>query len=235
MLLTLVWLAVGLVRGADDVGAVAWVTWSAEERLAWIDEAQRDTRTLAATFRETVAHPLLERPVEQRGRLWLNSPGQLRWDIHEPEAVTYVLSHGRYTGFFPEDGYAETRDVGRWQARISRGLALGRPLDELGRFYRVTAPNPTADERERGEMRLSLAPRARRARRRVEAVELWFGLEDRLPRRILIVGGGGERREIHLADVRRNADVPPGTFDLELPEGVEVVDGFSWWVAPSEP
>ncbi len=52
---------------------------------------------------------------------------------------------------------------------------------------------------------------------------LWLGVDDALPRRIVLDEGGGARRIVILSRLRPNISVSPSTFQFAVPKGVKIV------------
>ena len=195
---------------------------------ARIDAAQRSLGSLRADFRETIAHPLLAEPVVQEGQLWLRLPDALRWEVELPAPARYTLWDGVYVGYFADEGRAERRDVRRWQRRLARQLAIGRPLEELERSYRIDLSSSAVEGGGEQRVSLVLTPRSRRARKRISQLELTFAGEPLMPEQLTVVGTAGESRRIEFLAIEAAVELPDALFAIEVPEGVPVEDGFSW-------
>ena len=71
----------GRPAAADAVGDV----------LEKITEARKDIKTLQAPFEQTRSIGLLASDVVSTGKLWIVRPDRLRWDLFEPDNVTYWI------------------------------------------------------------------------------------------------------------------------------------------------
>jgi outer membrane lipoprotein-sorting protein len=195
------------------------------EVLTRFDHVQAQIRTLSAEFVQTTRSPLLRDPVIANGQFYLTKPDAVLWEYQAPEPMRFVLAGGAYTGYFPERKRAEKRDIKRWSEQLFRFFGVGQGSKELGKFYEITLGE--VGENEKGAYLLVLSPKKHRVRKRFDEVRLWIDTTTLLPMRIDYVGKDGNEREIRLRNMRLNPDLAAGLYDVTIPAGVPITNGFS--------
>jgi outer membrane lipoprotein-sorting protein len=193
--------------------------------LTRFDEVQGQIRTLSAEFIQTTRSPLLKDPIVARGQFYLTKPDSVLWEYQSPEPMRFVVAEGSYTGYFPERKRAEKRDIKRWSEQLFRFFGVGQGSKELGKFYELALGEATADEK--GAYLLVLSPKKRRVRRNVDEVRLWVNTSTLLPVRIDYMGRDGSQRELRFLNTRLNPDLATGLYNVKIPAGVPITNGFS--------
>jgi outer membrane lipoprotein-sorting protein len=193
--------------------------------LTRFDRVQAQIRTLSAEFVQTTRSPLLKNPVVAKGQFFLTKPDSVLWEYTDPEPMRFVVAEGSYTGYFPERARAEKRDIKRWSERLFRFFGVGQGSSELGKFYEIALGASGPDEK--GTYLLVLSPKKRRVRKNVEEVRLWVDESTLLPVRIDYVGKDGNAREIRFLNTRLNPDLAAGLYNVKIPPGVPITNGFS--------
>ena len=193
--------------------------------LARFDRVQGQVRTLSAEFIQTTRSPLLRDPIVAKGRFYLTKPDSVLWEYSAPELMRFVVVEGAYTGYFPERKKAEKRDIKRWSEQLFRFFGLGQGSGELGKFYEIALGDAGKDDK--GTYLLVLSPKKRRVRRNISEVRLWVDAANLLPARMEYVGKDGNEREIRFLNTRLNPDLAAGLYNVKIPAGVPITNGFS--------
>jgi outer membrane lipoprotein-sorting protein len=193
--------------------------------LTRFDRVQAQIRTLSAEFVQTTRSPLLKSPVVAKGQFFLTKPDSVLWEYTDPEPMRFVVADGSYTGYFPERARAEKRDIKRWSERLFRFFGVGQGSSELGKFYEIALGESGREEK--GTYLLVLSPKKRRVRKNVEEVKLWVDESTLLPVRIDYIGKDGNAREIRFLNTRLNPDLAAGLYNVKIPPGVPITNGFS--------
>lgn len=193
--------------------------------LARFDAVQASVRTLSAEFVERTESPLLKEPLVSEGRFYLTKPESVAWEYTAPEPMRFVLANQEYIGVFPERQRAERRDLRRWSERIFRFFGVGQGSEELKQFYDITLAEPGTDMP--GTVLLLLEPKKRRVKKNVEEVKLWVDRTRMLPTRMDFEGKDGNVRSIRFRNMRLNPDLSAGLYQVKIPAGYAVSEGFS--------
>jgi outer membrane lipoprotein-sorting protein len=168
---------------------------------------------------------MLQEPVSSRGRLYLTKPDSVRWEFSLPEEMAFVIANGEYIGYYPARKKAERRDFHRWSEQVFRYFGLGQGSVELSRMYDITLED--AEAAPDGVRVLRLEPKKRRARKRIEEVQLWVSEKTWLPVRVEYQTRNGGNREIVFRGMQVNPDLATGLYEVNLPPDVQVTRGAS--------
>jgi len=196
-----------------------------EELLVDFDKVQESIHTLSAEFTETTHTMLLTDEIVAKGKLFLTKPDSVRWEYSAPEEMQFVIADDQYTGYFPLRKQAEKRDVRRWGEQLFRFLGVGQASDELSKFYSIRIGDETLPGVD--SVMLVLDPKKKRVRKRMESVHLWIDAETHLPLRVRYSSRNGDTRTVEFAQMTVNPELAASIYEVELPEDVEVVKGFS--------
>ena len=165
----------------------------------------------SATF---AGQPLM-RPEPKSGRVIFAKPGKMRWSYLLPEP-SLVVSDGQILWIYDVMGESITR------LEVTKGFLSGAALQFLlgdGQILESFEVEATACEGDR--ITLDLVPRAEATYERLGMVA------DRNSGDIVatsVLDIFGNLTEIRFSDIRINLDPNPETFELEIPDGVEVID-----------
>ena len=214
-----------LAVALSPAGATEPKSETLSQVLARFDQVQGRIRTLSAEFVQTTQSPLLKSPVIAKGRFFLTKPDYVLWEYTDPEPMRFAVAGGSYTGYFPERAKAEKRDIKRWSERLFRFFGVGQGSKELGKFYEIALGD--GDNHEKGTHLLVLSPKKRRVRKSVDEVKLWVDVSTLLPVRIDYLGKDGNAREIRFVNTRLNPDLAAGLYNVQIPPGVPISNGFS--------
>ena len=192
------------------------------EVLAEFDRVQDGMQTISAEFTETNTNALLNEPIVATGRFFMTKPDAIRWEYTTPEKMSFVISADEYTGYFPARKKAEKRNIRRWRDQLFRFFGVGQGSAELGKFYNIRLRETDDDS-----YLLSLSPKRRRVKKRVDEVLFWLDAKTYLPKRIEYRAKDGTGRTIEFEKIQVNPDLAAGLYRVELPDDVTITDGFS--------
>jgi len=190
--------------------------------LTEFDRVQDGMLTISAEFTETNTSALLNEPIVATGRFFMTKPDAICWEYTTPEVMRFVISADQYTGYFPVRKKAEKRNIQRWRDQLFRFFGVGQGSAELGKFYNIRLREADEDS-----YLLSLSPKRRRVKKRVDEVLFWLDAKTYLPRRVEYRAVDGSGRTIDFKEIRLNPDLAVGLYHVELPDDVTITDGFS--------
>lgn len=180
------------------------------ERLqGWLD----GTRSLAGEFEQTLVSGALGAGLSERGTLYLERPGHLRWDYTDPESKIAIVIGDRTWLYLAEDRQLVRGHLDLDEGLLPSILAGGARLADL---FEARA------EEGRGESRVTLVPR--RTAGAVERIVLTCDGRSGEIRAAEILDAAGTRTAFRFSKWRRNGTLPPGLFAFEPPAGTEVVE-----------
>ena len=189
-------------------------TVAASGLQAWLD----GTSTLQASFEQSLVSGALGSGLTEKGKIWLERPGRLRWDYTSPDPKIAIVLDDKTFLYLPEDKQYIRGKLGAEQAALPELLASRGRLADL--FDASLDPSLPGDPK--GSVRLKLVPK-RGSGSVARAVLVLDG------RRFAILGAevldaAGNHMAYRFGDWHRNAPIPPGLFAFEPPPGTEVVD-----------
>jgi outer membrane lipoprotein-sorting protein len=189
-----------------------------EEVVRKVQELQKKTRTLEATFHQEKELALLAKPEVSNGTFVFSKPNNVLWDYEAPKRVTMLITNGLLTTYYPDLNKAESVDVKRFEDRIFKYMGASGAIDELGRYFNFTftdnASNPA--------YMLDLTPKSRVIARRVQRIKIWIDKQSYVTSKLEYVEGDGDTTRYEFTNVKINQPVEQSRFTLTLPAGVRV-------------
>ena len=179
---------------------------------------QRSTQSLRSRFVQVKNSALLLEPVESRGSLVFQAPGQVRWVYDEPEPMVVLFDDEILTTYIPGQMRAERVKVSRKQRRFVKVKAGTQPLDELRSHFRITLsdPGPSAP------YKLTLEPSNRVLQRKLQSVVLEVDRKLMLPVVVEYLEADGDFTRYEFSHIELNPGLAPDAFRLELGSDVRI-------------
>ena len=199
------------------------------ERLRTIlerfDAAQLGIRTLRADFSEKKELAMLVDTLESAGRFYYASPDRAKWEYLQPDERIFLINGNTLMQYFPEAKTLEKKDLrSAYTNRLFKLLGLGQSSTELAQLYDIDL----GDSGTRSETYLLvLTPRKKKLEKRISQVLLWVGNEDFLVRAMEYRETDGDTTHIEFTNLGVNLKLADGTFNLDIPEDVEIHDRLS--------
>ncbi|MCB1055424.1 MAG: outer membrane lipoprotein carrier protein LolA [Acidobacteria bacterium] len=180
---------------------------------------QEKMHSLSARFVMHQESELLLEPQESSGDFVYLAPDRVRWDYETPNPITVVIKGGEMTTWYHDLEKAEVAKVGRYSDRILKYMSASSSLGDLLEYFdaRVSFKGPAGDP-----YRIELTPHYERVAKRLKKMVLWIDPQRYLPQRVRIEAADGDVSEFSFDHMQINADLAAGTFDLDLPAGVQV-------------
>jgi outer membrane lipoprotein carrier protein len=191
---------------------------SLEQVIKKVQEQQKKTMTLQASFRQEKELALLSKPEVSTGTFTYSRPSNVLWTYDAPKRVQMVIAGGVMTTYYPELLKAERIDVKRFEDRIFRYMGASGAIDELARYFDFTF----TDSKTKQVYVLDLTPKTKAVSKRVQRIKLWIDKTTYLTSKIEYVEGDGDITRYEFTNVRINEPVPASRFALTLPSNVKV-------------
>jgi outer membrane lipoprotein-sorting protein len=197
-----------------------------DEVLSRFDQVQGSIQSLTADFTMTTNNQLLLDPIASEGRFYMTKPDSIRWEYTSPEEMRFVVYGDDYTGFFPEQKRAETKNIKRWREHIFRFFGFGQATSELKKFYDISLAEDH-DPAESDTYLMILEPSKKRVRKRIPEVRFWVDAETFLPVKVEYRNRNGNTTVLEMRDVQVNPDLAVSLFQVDVPADFKVSKGFS--------
>ena len=189
-----------------------------EQVIKKVQEQQKKTMTLQASFRQEKELALLSKPEVSTGTFTYSRPSNVLWTYDAPKRVQMVIAGGVMTTYYPELLKAERIDVKRFEDRIFRYMGATGAIEELARYFDFTF----TDSKSKPVYVLDLTPKTKAVSKRVQRIKLWIDKTTYLTSKIEYVEGDGDITRYEFTNVRINEPVPASRFALTLPSNVKV-------------
>lgn len=171
-----------------------------------------DLESVQGDFSQTVVDSAGETVQDSQGQVWIQRPGRFRWDYRTPYHQL-IVADGKRLWTYDED--LEQATVKKLDAALSSTPAVllsgYRPLSEVVTWE----PEPGND----AYSWFRLRPRESDAS--VETVRL--GFDGKVLALIEVVDGFGNHTRIRFSNLRRNEKLDSSLFNLQLPEGTDII------------
>lgn len=189
-----------------------------EQVIKKVQETQKKTMTLQASFKQEKELALLSKPEVSTGTFTYSRPSNVLWTYDAPKRVQMVIAGGQMTTYYPELLKAERIDVKRFEDRIFKYMGASGAIDELARYFDFTF----TDQKAKSVYLLDLTPKTKAVSKRVQRIKLWIDKTTYLTSKIEYVEGDGDITRYEFTNVRINEPVPASRFALSLPSNVKV-------------
>jgi len=191
---------------------------SLEQVIKKVQEQQKKTMTLQASFRQEKELALLAKPEVSTGTFTYSRPSNVLWTYDAPKRVQMVIAGGMMTTYYPELLKAERIDVRRFEDRIFKYMGATGAIDELARYFDFTF----TDSKAKSVYVLDLTPKTKAVSKRVQRIKLWIDKTTYLTNKIEYVEGDGDITRYEFTGIRINEPIPASRFALTLPSNVKV-------------
>jgi outer membrane lipoprotein carrier protein len=183
---------------------------TAEDLVQRLEQRNRRTASLQATFVQSYRSAALGRELVESGTLKLKRPGRMLWEYEEPEKKTFVSDGKTFYFYVP----AERQVIVREQSG-ERGVAVKLLAGEAGILSQFNASLE-------GDGRLVLVPKAadpelQRAFLELDPAARIVGIE--------IWDAQGNRSRFRFSKLKENPALDDALFRFRAPQGVTVVGG----------
>jgi outer membrane lipoprotein-sorting protein len=189
-----------------------------ESVIKKVQEQQKKTQTLQASFKQQKELALLAKPEESTGTFVFSKPNNVLWSYDSPKRVQMLITHGTLTTYYPDLNKAERIDVKRFEDRIFKYMGASGAIDELGNYFDFTFTDTSTSP----FWVLDLSPKSRVVARRVRHIKIWIEKSSYLTTKFEYVEGDGDITRYEFMNIKVNQPIEAGRFTLNLPADVKV-------------
>ena len=191
-----------------------------DQILAEMDKAGEKLETLSADFEQTDYDAILEDREFSTGKLYLQIPGRVRWEHVEPAPKVLVVNDKLVRLYNPTAG--QVQEFEQKQGSGSGGFNLlvgfGTSSDEIAKNYDASLLEETATS-----VVLKLVPKPDSPASIFASIELTVDKTTWTPIRSVFHELNRDHTDIDFTNVVVNGKLPDHIFELELPQGVEII------------
>jgi len=182
-----------------------------EQTLAGLDSFQAD-------FEQSYFSMTVSTPLREKGRLFYQKPGRMRWEYRGGSSQIVVLNDGVMETFDPEENQLIRQKIPEEQANEAIfGLLSGRAgLTEACQVE--NSPFPGA-EGPVHQLKLTPVEEGETAYILVEIDARTYFL-----RRVILFDWAGNKNEFAFSRLKTNPRLGPDVFTIKVPDGCEIID-----------
>lgn len=195
---------------------------------AWLDRwftAQSGVHTWSAEVIQTRTLLALNQPLVATGKVWVALPDRFRWELGQPAQTIALRQRETLWVIYPRLKRAEkyplsTQQPGPWRDALALlDSVFPRNRQELEQRFHVASLMET-----NGTLHITMEPRSATARKVMPEILVAFRTNDfsLLSNEVKFMDGSSLRNEYR--NPVKNAEIPPGCFDADLPKDFKVVD-----------
>ncbi len=196
-----------LVLYAQNVNDIAQRT---EARL-------RSLNSLQADFVQTYYSSSVRAPLIEKGRLYIQKPGWMRWDYTDPEKKTFLIKDSLYQEYYPEDKQLVQKSLSEEEGEADiLGLLTGtRSIQD---HYTVESTSFPTDNK--SVHQLKLIPRENDPD---NYILLEVDAKTWLILKAVSFDWAGNKQEFQFSQIKGDISLPKDTFELKLPPDVDII------------
>lgn len=189
-----------------------------ESVIKKVQEQQKKTQTLQASFKQQKELALLAKPEESTGTFVFSKPNNVLWSYDTPRRVQMLITRGTLTTYYPDLNKVESVDVKRFEDRIFKYMGASGAIDELGNYFDFTFTDTSTSP----YWVLDLSPKSRVVARRVRHIKIWIEKSTYLTSKFEYVEADGDMTRYEFTNIKINQPIEQGRFTLNLPADVKV-------------
>ena len=175
-------------------------------------EANAQIKTITARFTETTTNALLveQRPIVERGRLYVERPSRVALHYSEPAARTTLIDAGWLTTTLPAQKVSRRIDISAAQRQVQKYFLQG-DAGELRRVFDIELRD--ASQRA-GTHEVVMLPKRKPIKEGLARLDLWVREASGLLQAMKMTFPNGETKLMEFEDVVTNAPVDSAVFAL---------------------
>ncbi len=187
--------------------------WADSNAVSELNSRLKALSSVSARFEQWTTDPSGARLQESSGTFEVKRPDLFRWEVKSPFAQL-IIADGKAVRLYDPDLEQLVIQPLAEQLNLTPALLLSGRTDALAQNYRIS------HTRAEGLDHFLLAPKNPDSL--FEKLRLSFTKGQ--VAEMMLVDALGSRTQIRFADVRQNLAIDASRFDLELPDGVDVID-----------
>lgn len=200
--------------------------YSKEQEISFLkkfDQVQEETITMISNFTEKKELTLLDKPAISHGILYYKRPNQILWEYQKPDIKKFLLTGDHLLSYYPKEKKAEQISIKRFRSHVFKFFCIGQLSKDLKDYYKMEVSN----NQNQKNVLMTLWPRKRKLKKRIDHLKLWIDRDVHQLTRLQYVEVDGDKTTINFDNLRVNSEIPPSTFQIDLPADVEVKKEFT--------
>ena len=173
----------------------------------------KDLRTLAARFVETTTTALLERPIVERGVLYVERPSRVALHYTDPPDRKVIIDGKWMTTLWPSVNVNRRTNIGAAQDRVQKYFVQG-DASELRRIFDIDVH---AKSTRPGTRELFMTPKRKQISESLKRLDLWVSEPGGLLDAMRMTFANGDVKLMEFANVTTNTAIDAAVFTVPKP------------------
>jgi len=208
------WVCALLFAAATGIGHAD--PGEADSLLSRIQARYDSTKDYTADFDQETEYRTVNRSIRGKGKVYFSKPAKMLWRYEEPDGQ-FVLADGSHLYFYQpaEKQIIKTSLGAAFRSDLPLSFLLG--IGKIRKDFR-----PEIVEQTEASYVVNLYPKEKNTGLR--SLQLSITAENYDIKRAQIEHSGGNRWTIDFHNIKRGVGLEPSLFDLETPDGVDIVE-----------
>jgi len=173
----------------------------------------KDLRTLAARFVETTTTTLLERPIVERGLLYVERPSRVALHYTDPPDRKVIIDGKWMTTLWPSVNVHRRTNIGAAQDRVQKYFVQG-DAGELRRIFDIAVH---ARSTRPGTRELFMTPKRKQISESLKRLDLWVAEPGGLLDAMRMTFANGDVKLMEFENVTTNTAIDAAVFTVPKP------------------
>jgi outer membrane lipoprotein-sorting protein len=173
----------------------------------------KDLKTLTARFVETTTTTLLEKPIVERGLLYVERPSRVALHYTEPPDRKVIIDGKWMTTLWPSVNVNRRTNIGSAQDRVQKYFVEG-DADELRRVFEIDLHDKSTRP---GTRELFMTPKQKRISEALKRLDLWVTEPAGLLEAMRMTFANGDVKLMEFENVVKNGPVDAAVFVVPKP------------------
>jgi len=190
---------------------------SAEEIALKTENTLRSYYTFQAEFKQFYYSTTISTPLEEEGKVYFQKPDMMKWEYQYPEKKIFLLKEEKII-FYDQEENELIENMGeneQYEAEILDLLSGKKGL--LEQYDVEFSPFPSDDKK---AYQLKLNPKINE---NDTYILLEINEKSWLIQKAIFIDWAGNKTEFHFNKIKINQNFPKNTFELNLPEDIEII------------
>jgi outer membrane lipoprotein-sorting protein len=171
-------------------------------------QINKNLRTLTARFVETTTSSLLEKPLVERGVLYVERPSRVAMVYTDPMDRRIVIDGKWMTTSWPSRNISQRLDIGAAQERVQKYFVQS-DAGELRRIFTIDLRDRSARA---GTREVVLVPKRKQISETLSQLELWVDPDNALMKAMRMTFANGDTKLLDFDNVQPNGTIDPAIF-----------------------
>jgi outer membrane lipoprotein-sorting protein len=173
----------------------------------------KDLKTLTARFVETTTTALLEKPLVERGMLYVERPSRVALHYSDPPDRQVIIDGKWMTTLWPSVKVNRRTNIGAAQDRVQKYFVEG----DAGELRRIFDIDLHATSTRPGSRELFMTPKQKRISESLKRLDLWVTDPGGLLEAMRMTFANGDIKLMEFENVAKNVPVDPAVFVVPKP------------------